>query len=184
MLGSRGNSEDNMCSEKMWKLTVYFFSHVSVTSTLLSLFRFICYPANDPIRELNCSPASSWMADGFSLRPQKCLGTAVWVPEGWAITWEVILLEKHIPLCWNALLSRLCGTASLMCPWPCHVCIWSKAHSLEEKGLWVMWFGAYLASFITIKACVITAGRSTGVGQGYFLSLTKDLKYFKSTPKL
>lgn len=31
----------------------------------------------------------------FSPRSQKCLGTAVWAPEGWAISWELSLTENY-----------------------------------------------------------------------------------------
>lgn len=45
-------------------------------------------------------------------------------------------------------------------------------------------FLAYSATFITMKAYVITAGRNGGVGEGsvgdyaHFLALTRDLNYF------
>lgn len=79
----------------------------------------------------------------FSLRPQKCLGTAVWAPEGWAIIWELILTEKYpltsdcVPnlFTFDSLLTVSLTVSSL------HLI--QGSHSLEEK--WFEWcvFGIF-----------------------------------------
>lgn len=93
-----------------------------------------------------------------SLRPQTGLGTAVWVPEGWAISWEVVRTEKHMPRHQNALLPGLAAAdCCMLCPWPFHICIWPKAPLPGGEKAPSDAILAYSASFMTMEA-----GRNKG----------------------
>lgn len=90
----------------------------------------------------------------FSPRSQKRLGTAVWAPEGWAISWELspyIRMRSH-PL-------YLVQPAHCV---PDHV-VSALNPRLPLRGgdrIWVMWFWQIS---LPSKAYVITAGRNGGV---------------------
>ena len=101
-------------------------------------------------------------------------------------------MEKHPPGPSDCAPTRFTWCSLLPVPltlWCLHLI--QGSHSLEEEKAWSEVILAYLASFITIKACAISAGRNRGIeglvgDSPHFLSLTKDLKYssFKTTTKL
>lgn len=106
--------------------------------SVLSRLCFTCYLANDPIRKGKSPPAWEWPVNiSFSLRSQKYLRTAVWVPEGQAISWESALMAKCISLDQHKCLLRI--PAAVCSPWPCHalpVLTWRLPHPGGERP-WV-----------------------------------------------
>lgn len=76
---SPGNFEANMCSKRMWKLTMYFSLLFQLPLPFCPLFSFICYPANDPVREPNAPQLrGEWLLDFLSQIPEvpwdSCVG--------------------------------------------------------------------------------------------------------------
>ena len=103
------------------------------------------------------------MADGFSLPdPRSALGQLCRPLRDGPLAGSSPSL-RIIPLHQNAFLPPLLGTACFLCPWPCRVCIESKAPTpWRRQDL----SDVVLANFITIKGICYHCRKKWGCRRG------------------